>query len=107
MLRVKYEKSATGKRAQIRNDILVRQKEILLNRLPWALARLASLQRSILSECVQLIGDLSLLATLTSLQTLNLFGCQPPAQDQNIYSERRGFRLGIFWGSARSATVIR
>jgi hypothetical protein len=28
MLRAKYEKSATGKRAQIRNDILVRQKEI-------------------------------------------------------------------------------
>jgi hypothetical protein len=29
LLRAKYEKSATGKRAKIRNDILVPQKEIL------------------------------------------------------------------------------
>ena len=29
LLRAKYEKSATGKRAQIRNDLLVRQKEIV------------------------------------------------------------------------------
>jgi Family of unknown function (DUF5338) len=29
LLRAKYEKSATGKRPQIRNEILVRQKEIV------------------------------------------------------------------------------
>jgi hypothetical protein len=47
-----------------------------LTRLPPELERLTSLQSLNLFGCQQLNGDLSPLAALTSLQSLTLFGCR-------------------------------
>ena len=44
-------------------------------RLPQELSRFKSLRSLDLANCYQLSGDLSPLAGLTSLQSLNLFGC--------------------------------
>jgi hypothetical protein len=50
---------------------------LTLNRFPREVARVTSLQALDIFRCEQLSSDLSPLADLTSLQSLNLSGCEP------------------------------
>jgi Leucine-rich repeat (LRR) protein len=54
---------------------------VALNRLPQEVERLTSLQSLDLFGCSQLSGDLSPLAGLTSLQSLNIYGCDQLSGD--------------------------